>query len=175
MKKRSLPFWQFLGFIFVSIGGTLLHFLYDWTDKSIYIASFSGVNESTWEHIKLLFFPLFIFAIIQSRFFKDRSDFWCVKLIGTIIGMLAIPTIFYTYNGAFGKSPDWLNITIFFVSAAIVFLLEARLFKRNSIKCTSPMLPFAIFILIAILFGIFTFYPPKIPLFQDPTNNTFGI
>ena len=53
--KRSLTLWQFFGFAFTSLLGTLLHFLYEWTGKSPLVAPFSGVNESTWEHMKLLY------------------------------------------------------------------------------------------------------------------------
>lgn len=53
--KRSIKLWQLWGFAVTSLGGTLLHFLYDWLDKPAWIAPFSGVNESTWEHMKLLF------------------------------------------------------------------------------------------------------------------------
>ena len=116
--KRSMGLWQLMGFAVTSLGGTLLHFLYDWTD-SVWVAPFSGVNESTWEHMKLLFWPMFIFALIQSFFFRDRKDFWCVKLKGTLLGLVLIPVIFYTYNGVIGKSPDWINIAIFFISAAV--------------------------------------------------------
>ena len=42
--KRSLPFWQFAGFVFTGVFGTLLHFLYDWTDSK-FSALFSAVNE----------------------------------------------------------------------------------------------------------------------------------
>ena len=129
--KRNISLWQFLGFGVASLGGTLLHFIYDWTNESPFAALFSGVNESTWEHMKLLFFPLFVFAVVQSFFFKEYDNFWCVKLIGTLSGLISIPILFYTYNGAFGKSPDWLNITIFFISAAITFLVETRLFKKE--------------------------------------------
>ena len=114
--KRNISLWQFSGFATVSLLGTLLHYLYEWSGKNRFVAAFAGINESTWEHMKLLYFPLLIFAIIQSFFFKDRKDFWCVKLAGIIIGLTLIPVIFYTYNGIFGKSPDWINIAIFFVS-----------------------------------------------------------
>ena len=73
--NRSIPLWQFWGFAAVSLGGTLLHYLYDWTNQSLPAAPFSGVNESTWEHMKLLFFPMFLFALVQSFFFRDRHDF----------------------------------------------------------------------------------------------------
>ena len=60
--KRNFSLWQFAGFALSSLAGTLLHFLYDWTGNLVAVAPFSGVNESTWEHMKLLFWPLFIFA-----------------------------------------------------------------------------------------------------------------
>ena len=173
--KRSVSLWQFAGFAAVSLGGTLLHFLYEWTNESIFAAPFSGVNESTWEHMKLLFFPLFIFAVVQSFFFKEYKEFWRIKLIGTTIGLVLIPVLFYTYNGAFGKSPDWLNITIFFVSAAAVFILETKLLKSGRVKCPYPRLAFTVLCIIGILFVVFTFSPPHLPIFMDPVTGTYGI
>ena len=117
--KRKTELWQLMGFAVTALGGTLLHFLYDWLGKSPLIAPFSGVNESTWEHMKLLFWPMLLFAAVQSFFFRERQDFGCVKLRGSLLGLVLIPVIFYTYNGAIGRSPDWLNITIFFVSVFI--------------------------------------------------------
>ena len=90
--KRSIGLWQWVGFGVTSLGGTLLHYLYDWLGEAAWIAPISGVNESTWEHMKLLFWPLFIFAIVQSRFFDDRKDFWCVKLRGTLFLFCSTPT-----------------------------------------------------------------------------------
>lgn len=173
--KNNLSLWQFGGFALTSLGGTLLHFLYDWTNESLLIAPFSGVNESTWEHMKLLFFPLFLFALVQSRFFKESKNFWCIKLKGAVTGLLTIPVLFYTYNGIFGKSPDFINITIFFVAAAATFIVETRAFNRSTSKCRRPLLAFSILCCIALLFVIFTFLTPKIPLFQDPLTNNFGL
>ena len=173
--KRSLGLWQLMGFALTSLGGTILHFLYDWLGKSMWIAPFSGVNESTWEHMKLLFFPMFIFSIIQSFFFQDRKDFWCVKLRGVLLGLILIPVLFYTYNGAIGKSPDWLNIAIFFVSVAFAFIYETHLFNTNKVRCRAPKLAFFTLIIIALLFVIFTFTTPQIGLFKDPLTGAYGI
>lgn len=173
--KRDVPFWQFAGFVLTTVGGTLLHFLYDWTNGSVLVAPFSGVNESTWEHMKLLYFPLLLFALLQRRFFKEYQNFWCVKLVGILTGLVLIPVLFYTYNGAFGKSPDWLNIGIFFLAAALAFLVEARLFKKGSLPCKRPRLAFSTIILIGVLFVAFTFITPQIPLFQDPLSGTYGL
>ena len=174
MKQRSV-LWQWAGFAVATFGGTILHFLYDWTGGSILVTPFSGVNESTWEHMKLLFWPLFLFALLQRLYFKDQKNYWCIKLAEIVLGLVLIPVLFYSYNGMFGKSPDWLNIAIFYISAALVFLFEWWVFKRDRLRCKSSRLTFAVICLIGVLFVVFTFAPPKIPLFQDPLTGTYGI
>ena len=174
MKQRSI-LWQAAGFALVTFGGTILHFLYDWTGGSTLVAPFSGVNESTWEHMKLLFWPLFLFALIQRLFFKDQKNYWCVKLAEILLGLVLIPVLFYTYNGVFGKSPDWINTAIFYITALLVFLFEWRAFKRDWMPCTRPRLAFATICLIGVLFVVFTFATPQIPLFQDPLTGTYGV
>ena len=174
MKQRSI-LWQAAGFAAATFSGTILHFLYDWTGGSILVSPFSGVNESTWEHMKLLFWPLFLFALIQRSFFKEQKNYWCVKLAEILLGPVLIPVIFYTYNGIFGKSPDWVNISIFYISALLSFLFEWRVFKKDLLPCKCPQLAFAAICLIGVLFVAFTFAPPQIPLFQDPLSGTYGI
>lgn len=173
--KRDIKLWQYAGFVFTAIGGTLLHFLYERTGGNIITAPFSSVNESTWEHMKLLYFPMLIFALIQSRFFKERKDFWCIKLAGILTGLALIPVLFYTYNGVFGSSPDWINIAIFFISAAIAFIAEARLFRKEALPCRAPRIAFAAICLIGVMFIVFTFITPQIPLFRDPITGAYGI
>ncbi len=173
--KQKIGLWQLMGFAVTSLGGTILHFLYDWLGKAAWIAPFSGVNESTWEHMKLLFWPMFIFALVQSFFFRDRKDFWCVKLRGTLSGLTLIPVLFYTYNGVIGRSPDWLNIAIFFISAAIAYIYETKLFNENKLSCKTQRRALAALIVIGILFIVFTFFTPELGIFRDPLTGTYGI
>ena len=173
--NRSLRLGQLFGFGVTTLGGTILHFLYDWLGKALWIAPFSGVNESTWEHMKLLFWPMLLYAVVQSFFFRDRKDFWCVKLRGILVGLTLIPALFYTYNGVVGPSPDWLNITIFFVAAALAYLYEARLLDRGTVICRSPGAAVMLLCLIGVLFGLFTFLTPEIGIFRDPLTGAYGI
>lgn len=173
--KKPLSDWQFNGFVFTAVAGVLLHFLYDWTGQSIAVAPFSAVNESIWEHMKLLFFPMLVFAIIENRYIgKDYKSFWCVKLIGIVIGIVLIPVLYYTINGVFGTTPDWVNIVIFFVTAAISYLVETRLLKEDNIACKHSGVAFAVLSLVALAFIVFTFATPRIPLFEDPVTGTYG-
>ena len=173
--KKSVGLWQFAGFAVTSLAGTLLHFLYDWSGKALLAAPFSGVNESTWEHMKLLFWPTFIYAIVQSLFFREQKNFWCVKLRGILIGLILIPVLFYTYNGAIGKSPDWINIAIFFIAAAVSYIYETRRFGKEKSPCSHPKIALAILCGIAVLFILFTFLTPEINIFMDPLTGTYGI
>ena len=173
--KRTVWLWQLFGFAVTVLGGTLLHFLYDWTNEAVWIAPFSGVNESTWEHMKLLFWPMLIFAVVQSFFFKNYDNFWCVKLKGMLLGLASIPVIFYTYNGVIGRSPDWINIAIFFVSAALVYVYETQQLQNGNVRCKSPRAALLILCFIALLFVIFTFNAPKLGIFEDPLTGAYGI
>lgn len=173
--KRSIKHWQLTGFIVTSIGGTLLHYLYDWFGEAMWIAPFAGVGESIFEHMKLLFWPMFIFAVIQSFFYGKIKSFWRIKLRGIVLGITLIPVIFYTYNGAIGSSPDWLNISIFFISAAAAYIYETRQFVRETTVFKNSGASLAILCIIALLFATFTFWTPKINIFKDPNENTYGI
>ena len=172
--KRSIGLWQLMGFAVTSLGGTLLHFLYDWLGKAWWIAPLSGVNESTWEHMKLLFWPMLLFAVAESFFFREREDFWCVKLRGILLGIVLIPVIFYTYNGVIGHSPDWINIAIFFLSAAASYLFETKLFWGIPIACKRKKLAISLLCAIALLFVLFTFRTPTLDIFRDPLTGSFG-
>ena len=91
MKQRSI-LWQAAGFAVVTFGGTILHFLSDWTGGSIFTSPFSGVNESTWEHMKLLFWPLFLFALAQRFIFHGSGKLLVCQTGGNFVGTSADPS-----------------------------------------------------------------------------------
>ena len=166
---------QFIGYTLVSVIGTLLHFLYDWANKSFITSLFSGVNESTWEHMKLLFFAMLLVSVIESLIIKDTRNFWCIKLRGILLGLTMIPLLFYMYNGIIGKSPDYVNIAIFFISAAFAFLYETKLLKNDTECKLSQKTSIIIITLIAILFFVFTYRTPHLNIFKDPLSGKYGI
>ncbi|MBE7030446.1 MAG: hypothetical protein E7409_03340 [Ruminococcaceae bacterium] len=173
MKKR-LRAWQLAGFVFTGVLGVLLHFLFDWSGQNLAVAPFAAVNESIWEHMKLLFFPMLVFALAQRRVMRDNKSFWCIKLIGILLGTLLIPVLYYTIRGISGVSPDWVNIIIFFVAVAIAYWVETWIFSKNLVTCKAPGVAQLTLLLIAFVFVIMTFAPPHIPLFEDPGSGTYG-
>jgi hypothetical protein len=167
--------WQITGFLFTSILGTLLHFLFDFSGQSMAAALFSAVNESIWEHLKLLFYPMLVFALLEHRWLKDPAPvFWCVKLKGILLGLMLIPVIYYTYTGILGIRVDWVNIAIFFLAAALSFFLETKLFQEEWNCRLNQKTVFFFLWLIGVIFTIFTFRTPQIPFFRDPVTGTYG-
>ena len=173
--KDSVSRWQMGGFIFTGVLGTLLHFLFDWTGGNAIVALFSAVNESIWEHMKLLYYPMLIFTFIEySHWGKEIPQFWCIKLIGILVGLALIPTIYYTYTGIMGVSVDWLNIAIFFLAAAAAFRQETKLFEKQHLCCISSDKAFVLLCMVGVVFIVLTFATPQIPFFRDPLTGTYG-
>lgn len=173
--KKELSIWQLGGVTFTAALGTILHFLYGWTG-SVLVTPFSAVNESTWEHMKLLFFPMAIFACVQFYFFrKEYKQFWWIKLCGIGVGLLSIPILFYTLSGVFGTPAGWVNVTLFFISVGGGYFVEYVLFKKDVLFFNNQIAPILILSVIAVLFVFWTYAPPHIPLFQDPITGLYGL
>lgn len=171
---KNLFVWQFFGFVFACVVGTLLHFLYSFTGL-IAFAPVSAVNESTFEHMKILFFPMLGFAWIQRPFFSEKKKaFWHIKLFGTLLSLTLIPVLFYTLSGVFGTLSAAVNILIFFISAGAGYLLEYFLFQKE-LSFNSHLLPLSVLVFLAASFVLGTFFPPEIPLFLDPVTGGYGI
>jgi len=62
--KKKLSYYCILSSIFCIILGTLLHFTYEWFNLNKFVGFFSATNESTWEHLKLIFFPMVFSTLI---------------------------------------------------------------------------------------------------------------
>lgn len=157
---------EIIGFIFTAVLGTLLHFTYEWSGKNNFVGLFSAVNESTWEHLKLLFIPAAIFSVIE--YFTDGRDFQgflTVKASGIWIGIISIITLYYTYTGIIGRNFMWLDILIFFIGCAVVSLYTLKYADRNFGSNFAGILLLSVS---AVVFFVFTFFPPDIGLFKIP-------
>ena len=175
--KQTSSLWQWAGFAAATFGGTILHFLYDWTGNSLWISPFSGVNESTWEHMKLLFFAMLFFSVVQVCVMgRNYPNLPAVRTVSVITGLLLIPILFYSYTGALGVRISWVNIAIFYVSALCAFLLDFSLLRKGRLSAPwQQVAGLAVLWALAFAFVWFTFRPLPFPLWQDPVTGQFGI
>ena len=158
-----------IGFFVTVILGILSHFVYDWTGRGFLIGLFFPVNESTWEHMKLLFFPMFLFALVAGK--RMERQYPCIynaMFTGILAGLLMIPTLFYTYSGILGVRVDWVNIAVYVISVLAAYLVVYRVTMTCKNK-DAKVLRIVMYAL-AVAFMIFTVYPPEIGLFQVPST-----
>lgn len=171
---KSIINYQVFSAIFVAIVGTLLHFLFEWSNNNYIVGAISAVNESTWEHLKILFFPMLLTTIVGYFIYrKTFSNFICAKTIGIISAMAFIIIFFYTYTGIVGDNFAFLDILSFFV-AIIIGEFISYIILRNNIECNKTI-SVIILLILTLGFVFFTFNPPKIGLFQDPISGGYGI
>ena len=168
---------QLISFLFTALAGTLLHFVYDWFPDFPLSAVISSVNESVWEHMKLLYFPMYAAALTARPFLAPhRQNYWCVKLLGILTGLFLIPALYYTYTGALGIHLTWLDISIYYISAAAAYLLETRLLLKEPRRpCRFARAAMLLTLSLAFVFLFFTYFPPHLPIFRNPLTMTYGL
>lgn len=175
--RRHLLVWELAGVVFTVMAGFLLHFVYEWSGGSPLAAAFSAVNESTWEHMKLLFFPMFLFSAVQAGFLgRTYPNILAVRAVSTLVGVGLIPVLFYTYTGVLGYHLLWADIAVFVLAALGAFLLDFRLLRRGRFADGwQQVLGLAVLWGLAFAFVYCTFRPPHLALWQDPTTLRWGI
>lgn len=154
-------------FTIISILGTLLHFTYDFFGKNPIIGVFSAVNESVWEHQKLLFYAVVFYSAFEYIFSDKRTHNYAVATaLGVTAGILSIITLFYTYTGIIGYDITFIDITLYYIGVLIFLIVRNIIIKNRFFESgTANRIALAYLLLLCIAFTVFTFYPPKIPLF----------
>ena len=162
------------GPVFALAAGVLLHFLYDWISCPL-SGVFSAVNESVWEHTKLVSVPLLAAGLWEYPLCPEKGRFWAAKAAGCWSGVLTVPVLFYTYTGATGGNALWADILVFaaavLTGCAVFFALLRR---RRAGQAGFRLLGQATLLLLILLNILWTFTPPRLPLFRDPVSGIFG-
>lgn len=148
-----------------------MHFTFEWSGENNIIAAFSSINESTWEHLKLLFYPMLIMTVIGYFYFGNTiKNFLCAKLLGILYSISFIIIFFYTYTGIIGINFAVLDIGSFFVAA---FIGEYVSFKKMfTFNMCNKFIAIIVLSILLLAFIIFTYFPPKINLFKNPLVKT---
>ena len=160
--------WQIITVIICIILGILLHFSYEWTGENIIVALFSGVNESTWEHLKLAFYPMVLITIIGYFLIGNKSEkYWTAQTVGVITAIIFIIVFFYTYTGIIGTNFAWLNIATFVIGIILGQFVTYKLLTSEK-RYNAEVISIIFLIILFFCFILYTFYPPSIGIFQDP-------
>ena len=169
MLKRIKPeTYTLIGILVLFVVGTLFHFLYSLTGECFIVGLFVPINESIFEHTKMVVLPIFIWWFIFYLFRKKDlfvNAWFTSAIIAMISAIIAIPMLFYFYSQAFGIESLVIDILILLISLAIGQILGLHYYRHGK----GIEYHFAIFLMIVIiiLFAFFTINPPAFPIFNS--------
>ena len=156
--------------------GSLLHFAFELSGELAPVGVFAAVNESVFEHLKLTFWPTLVYAACTYRLIKNSTNnFVIAKTAGVYVMPLSIIVLFYVYTAITGTHTLIVDMLIFIVAVVLGQITSYKILTMNRLSNSMHWIALSFLVALAVIYGVFTFYPPKVPLFQDSVNGTYGI
>jgi len=165
--NKKILVWEIGGVIFILFVGSTLHFAFELTDFWKPMALIAPVNESIWEHLKMVFWPGIIFFLVEYKFLKDCvSNYWTAKTLCLLLMPLVITLGWYSMVALTGKNKFALNIALFAVAIFLGQTVSHKILTDQSHAEAKIRYSIFIIVLLSLAFTSFTYYPPKIFLFE---------
>jgi len=166
--NRKLLYWEIGSFIFIGLVGAALHFTFEFSNFSnMVVAYFSAVNESTWEHLKMVFFPGIFFALVEYTYVRDVvRNYLIAKTASVFIMPLVIVLGWYAYTPFTGRSIYKLDLTLFYIAVTIGQIVSYKILTAPQMSARVNKFAKVALGVMFVAFSTFTFFPPKIFLFE---------
>jgi drug/metabolite transporter (DMT)-like permease len=176
LPSKKILIYEVVGTLFIIFLGSAFHFTYELSGKLAIVGAFSAVNESVWEHLKLAFWPSVIWLLIEYLLIRKlTSNFFISKTLGACTMIALIPIVFYSYTSITGGSIFAIDIATFIVAVIVGQIASYILLNKNQLSRNTDKVALIILVILGIAFIIFTFYPPHLPIFQDPISRGYGL
>lgn len=152
------------------------HFMYD-LFPCVLVSFFFPVNESIWEHMKILYTSTLIYGIIDYiilRFNNIKFNNFSFQLFFTsFISIVIYLGIYLPIYHLIGEVL-WVSILLMFIVYSISQYMS-YLILNSKVYYYLNYISIPLIITIYILFIILTFNPPNTFLFYDSLNKYYGI
>ena len=167
---------KFISIFVIFILSIISHFMYTWFPNYLFSILFP-VNESIWEHMKLIATPTLLFSIFEYYIYKKENikynNFILSYSIAIIVGIISYLIIYIPLDDIFGHHLI-VAILLLFIIFIFIGIISFYIMNMNNIKC-SNIIGIIMIIIIYIVFGYLTYNPIKINLFYDYMNKYYGI
>lgn len=164
----------FINSIIIFSLAAISHFVYEYLPNN-FTAIFFPVNESIWEHMKLLYTPFIIDIIILYITFKKLNIVYhnlaLSALISSIFSIFVYLIIYLPVFVIFGNNLIFDIILLFLVIIGSQ-ILQLYILKKEASDYTNFSI--IMIILIYIIFGFLTYFPPRNFMFYDYSENKYG-
>jgi hypothetical protein len=172
VDRRRVALWEITGGLVIFFAGSFLHFLFELSGFAVVAAPFASVNESTWEHLKLFYWPALLFAVVQHAYTRHQvNNFWAAKGASIVLTPLVIAVGFYAYVGVvlpiYGKGTLIGTLITAAIGVALGQVASYRLLTGVRRGRVAHVLGVSAILAMGAAFMLFTFFPPRIFLFEN--------
>lgn len=152
------------------------HFVYDWLPNGL-TSIFFPVNESIWEHMKLIAIPYFLFGIVEYIILTKNkikpNNFLLQLFLVPLLGIILYLLIYLPLYSYFGENM-FISIALLLFIIILMEIASYYLLKQENIKYQSIIGTVGI-IAVLITFGYLTYKPIENYVFYDTEHNKYGI
>lgn len=172
IDKRKVAAWEFLGFLVIFFAGSFLHFIFELSGFNTVFAPFGSVNESTWEHLKLFYWPALLFAVVEHAYIRDEvNNFWAAKAHSVVLTPIVVMVAFYAYVGIVvpidGKGTLGGTLLTAALGVGLGQWASYRLLTGPQRSRRWHVAGVIAIVAMGLAFVVFTFLPPRIFLFEN--------
>jgi hypothetical protein len=175
--RRTILLWESIGVVLILLVGTCLHFLFAWTGYWRPAGLIAAVNESTWEHFKMAFWPSLLYSLVEYPFLRRTArNFWVGKCAAQLTMPLVTVVLFYGYTSITGRHYLSVDVVIFFLSVVAGQLVSYRVLTARKIAQRAiHRLAIVGLALLILAFSLLSYYPRRNFLFRHPETGEYGI
>lgn len=153
-----------------------LHFIYKWIPNG-FTSIFTPVNESIWEHMKLIFTSTILWSLIDYILLKKNdikyNNFFTQLFLSSFLSIPIYLTLFLPIYYKIGENM-FVSISIMAIVIIITQILSYYILKSENIKILNYVSVGSI-IIMYIIFGYLTYNAPHNQLFLDTKEEKYGI
>jgi hypothetical protein len=167
-ERRTHPIRRALLSALVAIPlGVALHYVYDWTGEHPVAGVFAALNESTWEHLKLAFWPMLLLAPFHWWLYDRPAGWLPATAVRVVCAPLLIIALFYGYTAILGTHHLPLDLAVFALSVIGGEILGHVVMERRTPRWLDGLAGVVILLMIGAMVA-FSFAPPDWFLFEPP-------
>ena len=171
----SLKKIKIINVVFLFLLSFLWHFMYDWFSNTIFALVFP-VNESIWEHMKIIYYCLLMGSILEFVLCKKNNikinNFYIEAMVKSILGVIFYLIIFIPFYLWLGESM-LISISLMLITYIFMEYIGYKILTGEEMNIN--ILPVIIIVLGCVMFVILTFYPLHNFLFFDEVKFGYGI
>lgn len=169
-----ITYFCLVGFIVIGAFCLYLRYAYELTNHNKYISIFSSINNSIWEHIKIIIYPTLIWSIIELPILGSNGNFIFAIILNVFVSCSFVYVFHLVNNLVFEKPNDYFEIIGYTIAIAIGQFVSFLVLSITSIISLPVYISIIFIVICTIICFLLHIYIPQNYFFQDPVTLEYG-